>query len=185
MFIQDLIDHLQGVSLTNEDIENILLDNKVKVIDYNDFDKINDLDQIFESGKIEAIIFLLRGSEAVGHWVTLILDYNKHTIKYFGSYGLSLKKALIISTSDSTILLKLISQKIYTGWIYDENHTQLQKFDGFVSTCGMWCCLRTVFRQQSNEEFVKLIKRYAEKHDFKLDEACISLMTVSLIRVLK
>jgi hypothetical protein len=183
MFLQELIEKLKKVSLTDKDIENILIDDSVKVIDYNEFDSIDNLDTIFENGKIQAIIFLLRGSEAVGHWVTLIADYKTHKLRCFEPYGLSLRKALIISTSDSKILLDLINQKIYEGWVYDENYEQLQAFNKNTTTCGMWCCLRTVFRHQSNYEFVKLIKKYAEKHDFKLDEACISLMTVSLLRV--
>lgn len=185
MFIQDLIEQLEKVSLSNNDIENILLDDRVKVIDYNLFDPIDNLDEIYENGKKQAIIFLLRGTSEVGHWVVLIADYDNHILRYFGSYGLSLEEVLNIATSNSKKLIMLIQQKTFAGWIYDENRTQLQAFNKDTTTCGMWCILRTAFRYLSNQEFVKLIKTYSDRHKFKYDEACISLMSVSLIRVIK
>ncbi len=184
MLLQNIIDDIEKHPFSNVEIINMLNDKTVKVVDYDEFNLVYDLDDFFDN--CDACIFLLQRKQInVGHWVCLLYNKEKMKIEYFSSYGKSLLEELKYATDDSKVLYNLLNKKIAVGWQYDENNSVLQKISNNVATCGLHCCLRVIFRHLTNDEYAKMIKDWAKKHNLSTDDTVISLMASNVITVLR
>jgi hypothetical protein len=184
MLLQNIIDDIEKYPFSNVEIQKMLNDNSVKVVDYDVFDTVLDLDDFFDNS--DACILLLQRKQInVGHWVCLLYNKEKMKMEYFSSYGKSLLEELKYASDDSKALYYLINKKIAIGWQYDENGYVLQLMSRKTATCGLHCCLRVVFRHLTNDIYGKMIKDWAKKHSLSTDDTVISLMASDVITVLR
>ena len=116
MSINSIIKNIEERSITDNDIADILQDPRIKVINYDIFDSINDLDEVLDD-RLDAVIFLMRGSDVIGHWVTLIGNRDTMLLEFFDPYGLGLNGNLRIATSNSNVLPQLFQKNLLKGMI--------------------------------------------------------------------
>jgi hypothetical protein len=153
-----------NVSITNKQIEK-LFGKDVLVTNYENLNKINSLDDFFKTK--DALIVLYEYQNGYGHWVLIIKSVNKKgspALEFFDSYGTMPDRHL---TSFSKSIRdqygmrypKLSELLLKSKYPIEYNNHRLQKHDPKISTCGRWCVLRALFRDEHIDKFVKRFKK--------------------------
>ena len=154
----------EEIDLTGEDLHR-MTGGKSNIIKYSDLRHYNNINSVL--GQHGACIILYETEMNFGHW-TLVFKVNSTTLEHFDSYGLRLEAELRIApqTTDEQgrpLLSTLINK---SGYKLIENLHQLQEKKEHVNTCGRWCVLRLIFRDETLNEFVRL---FTKNHYYKAD----------------
>ena len=146
----------------------------IKIINYRQLSKHNNIDDVLGSGN--AVIILYEWVLNSGHWVCLFKDGN--VVEHFDSYGVKPDHELkwtpkeFKKTYYNKIphLVKLLWQSPYD---IRYSHHQLQKESPNVSTCGRWAVLRLILKHLDEDQFAKLFKNKSMSPDY-----LVTLMTM-------
>jgi hypothetical protein len=140
----------------------IRLNPGVKIVTYDEFHKLSDIDQILEpTGKV---IILILSAENSGHWVCLFRY--KGILNFFDSYGGIPDNYQLLEHVPIEILIR--KQETYS-WLshlminsrykkLSYNSHRLQGPD--VSTCGRFCTIRLWVYWMSDDEFYKMMNKF-------------------------
>lgn len=157
---------------TNDVIK--LIGYPIKMITYDDLEKYNDVNKLFDYNLGNVCLILIRNSLNTGHWV--ILTKVKDIITFFDSYG-----GFIDSQLDNTPVNYYPNlSKLLVNYLnrhpnkVQYNPFQLQRYDSKVATCGRWCALYVQNKDMPIDDFIKVMKYYKKKID--LDEL-VTLLT--------
>ena len=158
-------------SLSSSDIF-LALNGQCNILTYPELTKFNNINDVLTIEKPLILLYLTK--ERYGHWCCLI----RHTInliEFFDSYGTiiddQLKKINKNFRIESKQLLPHLTKLLYnSGCLIEYNHTQLQKFDKNISTCGRWVVCRIWNKKLPLEEFIEKIKKEANNNNETLDE---------------
>ena len=160
--MDNLIRTLEKVPISYEAIKRLGLPSNTAVVLYKNLTK--------EHLKKQAVIVLLENEdEKIGHFITIV-----NGTEYFDSYGKSPEFALK-KTGSSDKLLQILPKN------YVRNRMRLQRENGSVETCGLFCIARALFSKLSQKEFLSLFKR--STHLRNADDT-ITLMTLLLRRMM-
>jgi hypothetical protein len=159
-----------NVSITNEQIEKVF-GNDVLVTNYKDLNKIHSLDHFFKTKK--ALIVLYEYENGYGHWVLIIKSVNKKgkpVLEFFDSYGTMPDRHLTsfsksIRNQYGMRYPKLSELLLKSTYPIEYNNHRLQKHDPKISTCGRWCVIRALFRDEHIDTFAKRFKNKKIKPD--------------------
>jgi hypothetical protein len=154
----NLITRIEEITLSGEDLMKMYscigtesYDKRtVKFLIYNDLNRYRNIDELFENGKLVAVYILLQiqyGDNPVGHWITIIRNYEKKKIYYYDPYGLSIEKELYI-TQEPRYIVDLLK-----GLDVQVNNIKHQQFKENINTCGRHCVLRSTFHHLDNLEY--------------------------------
>lgn len=152
---------IKSYALSNDDINEILEPN-TKVIRYTDLNDMSSIDEAFDDlGR--CIILYLTEDNNTGHWCCM-WKTNPDTIFYFDSYGekpdepltwlnRSHRAELGIEDGRLTQMLRASGYKVYYSPV------QYQVDRGAVNTCGRWCVVRLVLKDESPKTFNQIVKK--------------------------
>jgi hypothetical protein len=157
-----------GVPLSNGDIMR-QLNNKVKIIKYEDLINYNNVDDVL--GTWGAVIILVELKDNYGHWVLLFKTVD-NKIEYFDPYALRVDDALnfinIKYRLENNSYYPYLSYLLYNcPYPIEYNHHKFQEFGNHISCCGRWCVERLKLRNLKLKDFYKLFKPLP---DFTSDE---------------
>ena len=134
-----------------------LVDYKANLVKYRDLNKFRNIDDVL--GKYGACFILFEFEVNMGHWVALYKENN--TIYFFNSYsgypddtlsGIN-KDFRKISNQNYPYLSKLLYDSPYE---LEYNDVKLQSNGSKIMTCGRWCALFIMMRNQHIDNFSKL-----------------------------
>lgn len=157
-----IITSAEKISLSSDDLINIISPTDVNIIEYEELMNYNDIEELFN--KSDNIIILYQTKRNYGHWVTLLRYGN--TCEYYDSYGeppdheLFLSKETIRNMGGEMIphlsaLLKDAGDRLKYKVIY--NNIQVQKFHNDVNTCGRYAALRVKLNHINLNRFNSLL----------------------------
>lgn len=153
-----LIKESEKIDLSGADIMR-MCKNKVRIMPYDDLDKYDSIEQVFDEWKATIILYETRKN--FGHW-TLLLKKSNDTLEFFDPYGLNVDEELKYDNNyNASIhngvivphLSYLISKSKYK---LITNKKKLQEFLNDINTCGRWCSGRVILRDVPLIEFQKL-----------------------------
>jgi len=136
--------------LSNIDINNIL---NCPIIEFGDFDKFNNINEIIPSSRGAVVLFLRNNKNGIGHWCALIRDDNY--IEFFDSYGENLLKG------------NKSFNKLINGFTYIYNPVQLQNRKSSINTCGfhvIWRLYCFLYKNMNLPHFLKFMNE-PKDHD--------------------
>ena len=153
--------------MLNIDDINKIIGYKINMITYDDLDKINNIEELFNKDLGNACLILVRNAPRSGHWIILVK--NNRDITFFDSYGGFIDDQLDYTPVKyypklSKLLLKYLNKNPKR---VHYNDYQLQQLKEGVSTCGRWCALYCKFRDIDIDDFVNIMKKY--KKEVNLD----------------
>ena len=157
-----------------------LLDNKVKIVPYNEIANYNSIDELLSP--YGRVIILYMSQPNYGHW-TLLQKLRGKKVEMFDSYGLvpddELKFIPKAFRKESNQLRNHLSHLLADSKyeIHYNNH-RLQSLQGGISTCGRWCVLRAINNDMNIDKFAKLVKKEAKENNLSLDELVTQLINI-------
>jgi hypothetical protein len=168
-----------NVALSGDQIVE-LLDNKVKIVPYNEISEYDTIDELLAPYGRAIILYMSKPN--YGHWV-LIHKLRGKKIEVCDSYGLvpddelkfipkEFRKA---SNQLRNHLSHLLADSKYQ--IHYNNH-RLQSLEGGISTCGRWCVLRAINNDMNIDQFAKLVKKEAKEKNISLDQLVTQLINI-------
>lgn len=139
-----------------------LVDGKANVVLYRDLCNMNNIDEVL--GPFQAAFILFEFTDKMGHWVSLYR--NGDTVSFFNSYGdpkgypddtLSVidEEYRKESCQKFPMLSELLLNSPYK---LQYNDVKLQKYGRTIMTCGRWCALFIMMRNQHIDVFSKIFK---------------------------
>ena len=185
MDLQYLINNFEKYSFSGYNILQILQNagHNVKIIEYNDLGKVNDLDEIFTDN--DAVILSLVRELApvrIGHWVVLLKKNNLY--EYFDPYAYNVIQDLRIAIMDNpTYLPKLLNNKQQDGYQVNYNSIPLQALKLNVNTCGAHAICRVLFDKYTNQQYATMIKNYCAHKTITPDELVILMLSSYLLKL--
>lgn len=180
--LKNLVLQNQEIPTSGDDIRNIC-DGKVNVVVYSDlanlYNRGKTIHELFkpEFNNCVVLLYQLRGSQGIGHWVSLILDPTKNTIRFFNPYGLKPDAEINLMTHSQPYLTMLLQK---SGTSLDVNNFQFQSFKNDISTCGLHCGVRCTFYYLTNREYQKFLESYDNNKSQDFDK----LVTLMCLLVL-
>ena len=147
-------------SLSDDDIKRLLGGN-IKITSYPDLDKVDHLNDIFDS-RGRAILFFPQESEQSGHWTALIRDGRQ--IEFFDPYGEppeAQKDTLPNSKLEELRMKKPLLSKLLdeSGCRIIFNKKQLQELEDDIHTCGRHCVCRLLHYKLAIQRYRDMISR--------------------------
>jgi hypothetical protein len=160
-------------SLSDQDIYKLCNEN-VNIMSYIDMLKFNDIDNLL--GKCGACVLLYDLEEINrGHWCCITRQDNWN-IEFFDPYGIKPDRELAYSQvldKKNTHLSKLLD---YSHYKLHYNPYQFQEFKEGVNTCGRWCALRCIMKDDNIDKFYKKMLEIQEAlKSSSLDDVAIEL----------
>jgi len=160
-----LVDKLEEYPLSNKDLLKSL-NNKTKVLKYEDLKKYNDINNIFYP--YNNFILLYQKSKTSGHWVCLIKRRNE--IEFFDPYGVFPDEQFKYLQYKQPLYLTKLLLNSNCKIVY--NNKKFQEKDKNVNTCGRHILLRLVASHLNLDEYKKLFQNQ------KLDsDEIVTMMT--------
>jgi len=179
MNLNTFINKFEHFTFTGQNIKDILNDEPVKIIDYNELNNYTSLDAAF--GDNRCLILLLTRSSDIKHWVTLLIKNN--LIEYYDPYGFPLVFDLKLSTYDNpNVLPNLIQLKLNQGFTFQQNGVRLQKLVKDMNTCGAHSVCRCLFYTLTNEQYTNMMISYTKVEP---DELVVLMLTSYLIKLVE
>jgi hypothetical protein len=150
-------------SLSNIDISK-LLNNKCKIITYQELTKYNNIEILLKEKKF--IILLYESTRNYGHWCTFFINKDNN-IEFFDSYGIMPDFELKFSDNifrkhNNMLLPHLTVLLINSKRDIEYNNYKLQGEK--TQTCGLWCVFRCLTSKNKNiDDFYDLFKNVKNK----------------------
>ena len=157
------------IAPTNKNDLLYMLDNKVRVINYEQIEPFESLEQLLNP--YQAAIILSPNAEGygtgeeVGHWTCLFVMPGTNILHYFDSYGNAVdepierfnkqEEQMHEQTRIHPKLLQLIESSPFAKK-FQWNHTDFQSNKIATSTCGLWCVVRLKNNHLGDNDFTKL-----------------------------
>jgi hypothetical protein len=143
--------------LSDSDLRD-LLGGSITIMTNRELPKVNSVDDIFDS-EGRAILLYTPDSPTSGHWVALMR--RPDSIYFWDPYGEKpdIPEDLGGQAPVLTALLKASGVPVF----YNRHQYQTQRDD--VATCGRWCAARLHYKDLSEAEFQKVIKKFKGSGD--------------------
>lgn len=158
---------------------------KCNIFEYRDIADFDHIDELFEHGNSDieneiemdlpfdnkSAIILYKSRPNFGHWC--MIKKNKKGYHFLDSYGEVIDDQLehsqdynLLGGQDQKYLAKLLASADKDVYY---NHNPLQKESQEISTCGLYCALFLKYSTMGVDDFAKMIKKMAERHDLSND----------------
>jgi hypothetical protein len=130
-----------------------MLDNKVKIVTYEELDNYKTLEELLEPWQAVIILYENHENAEIGHWVTIFKmpGANNKMLEYFDSYGSFVDqpvsewnkqaKRLHEPNRIEPKLIELILESPYKDNV-EWNEQEFQSSEIAVDTCGLWAVIR-------------------------------------------
>lgn len=116
-----------------------------------------------------------------GHWV--LVTETPEGIEHFDSYGLKPDGEfsfvpLMFRAKSGQASPHLVKLLLDTGRPINFSGAKLQSVRAPYATCGRWVTVRQTFNDLKSADFIKMIKKAAERHGLNNDELVTALVPV-------
>src|ERR1700722_337619 len=169
-----------------KDIE-YMLNNKVKVITYDELANINDINDLLRPYMSCVILYPNLHNPQTGHWCCIFLSNSGERLEFFDSYGSYIDEKIQDYDNEvdelrdvfhkpkkiPTKLLELVYNSPYQNVFFNHVPYQAQKID--TATCGLWCVMRLKNKHYTEDQFQKIF------YDYPISEGFYPDMVLSLI----
>lgn len=157
----------KSYSLSNFDVYK-LLDEKCRVMSYDDLVKFKTLDSALGHYKAFVLLYLTSGS--YGHWTVCFMYPDNRTVEFFDSYGYFPDSEMSFIPKDIQKEYKenfpyLCKLLLNSGYKVVYNNNQLQSKKDGINTCGRHVVSRLMYRDVPIEDYVKMIKNSGKSAD--------------------
>lgn len=160
--LRKFIDKNKGIPLSDKEVVD-LVDNKAKVVLYENLHKYDKIDQVF--GNYDAIFLMYQQSPTWGHWVGLLRRQKDKEYEFFDPLGYSIDEQLLWTepemrkqlNEDYPYLTELLANAP-DGWEIVENKTKFQKDAKNINSCGKHVFLRIITRNYPLSAYTKYFK---------------------------
>jgi hypothetical protein len=142
---------------------NYMLDNKVKILTYDQLDNYTSFDELMNPYHALIILYPNADDPEVGHWCCCyIMQGVDNRVEYFDSYGAYIdepvgeyNKGIRSPRKIEPKLLDLIKDSPYADRIW-WNEIPFQSESEATATCGLWCVARLKNTHLTEEGFATL-----------------------------
>lgn len=168
----NIIDEFVNIPLSDSEVVD-LVEGKANIVLYRNIHKYKNIDELLHPHGAAYILF--ESKPHYGHWCCVFKQTND-TIEFFNPYGGFPDDSLELidpefrkqSNQDFPYLSCLMYESPYNISI---NLNQFQEVSPDIKTCGRWCAVRMIFRNDDIKTFKKIFKN-------KNGDSLITLLTM-------
>lgn len=148
-----------------------MLDNKIRVVLYNEIDQFKTLEELLTPFGSAVILYPNFGQPEVGHWCCIFCNTSGTYLEFFDSYGCYIDGK--IKEYDDCVdkvssqgfhppqkiepaLLKLIDESKFNDNALHYNDVPYQNKNVDTNTCGLWCVMRLKNKHLIDDQFEKI-----------------------------
>lgn len=125
-----------------------ITDDKARIIPYSSLGSMSHINELFTTHECAIVLYELQGN--VGHWVAIMRDKPRNTIRFYNSYALPPDGEINLFKHKAPFLSRLLAN---SGYNLDVNVHQHQLFRDHTQTCGRHCGLRCLYSYLTNSEY--------------------------------